>query len=48
MTPAVVEEAFARTAIAALVDAAVAPDVANAAVDAEGSASGDSPDAAMD
>ena len=48
MTPAVVEEAIACTAIAALVDAAVAPDVANAAVDAEGSASGDSPEAAVD
>jgi len=43
MAPAAVEEAVARTAVAALVDAAVAPDAENAAVDAEGSVSGESP-----
>ena len=50
MAPAAVEEAVARTAVAAqsVVDAAVAPDDADAAVDAEGSASGESPDTAVD
>ena len=50
MAPAAVEEVVARTAIAAqsVVDAAVAPDAADAVVDAEGSASGESPDAAVD
>ena len=49
MAPAAVEEAVARTAVAAqsVVDAAVAPD-ADAAADAEGSASGESPGAAAD
>ena len=46
MAPAAVEEAVARTVIAtqSVVDATVAPDAA----DAEGSASGESPDAAVD
>ena len=46
MAPAAVEEVVARTVVAAqsVVDAAVALD----AVDAEGSASGESPDAAVD
>ena len=46
MAPVAVEEAVARTVVAAqsVVDAAVAPDAA----DAEGSASGESPDAAVD
>ena len=49
MAPAAVEEAVARTAVAAqsAVDAAVAPD-ADAAADAEGLASGESPGAAAD
>ena len=49
MAPAAVEEAVARTAVAAqsAIDATVAPD-ADAAADAEGSASGESPGAAAD
>ena len=43
MAPAAVEEAVARTAVAAqsVVDATVAPDAADAAVVAEGSARGE-------
>ena len=50
MAPAAVEEAVARTAVAAqsVVDAAVAPDAADAMVDAEGLSSGESLGAAVD
>ena len=50
MALAAVEEVVACTAVAAqsIVDASVEPDAAYAAVDAEGSASGESPDAAVD
>ena len=50
MAPAAVEEAVARTAVAAqsVVDAAVAPDAVDVAVAAEGSMGGESPGAAMD